>query len=121
MPTAVRSWTVGELRLIRLLQQELCARWGQCFASAQAAVLLADGIGIHPHRLTYCEGYASLPDAPAPFRHAWCLLNDQVWDPTPQLQAGSTTYAGREIPTELLKHTVERRGVWESAACGDVP
>lgn len=119
MPAAVREWTVGERRVIRLLEQEIHPRWGQCFASAQAAALLAEQIGIHPHHLVYCEGHASLPGATAPFRHAWCLLNGQVWDPIPTIGSAGTTYLGREIPLGTLARAADHARAWGPAACGD--
>lgn len=116
MPAALRDWTVGERRLIQILEQELNVRWGQCYASAQAATLLAERIGIHPHRLAYCEGVASLQGASVPFRHAWCLLNGQVWDPTPQMAARRATYVGREIPLETVKQAAQFARAWGPAA-----
>jgi hypothetical protein len=121
MAAAVRDWSAGEHRLIRLVEHGLQAPWGHCFSSAQRATLLANGFGAKSHAFVYCEGFASSPELPAPFAHAWCLLNGQVWDPTPQFRELQVEYFGREIPSADLRRAVSRRQAWGPVMFGPLP
>ncbi|MGH2349897.1 MAG: hypothetical protein ACRDFT_10600 [bacterium] len=121
MAAAVREWSAGERRLIRLVEHRLRAPWGHCFGSAQRATLLAEALGTGRHEFVYCEGFASTPDLPAPFAHAWCLLNGQVWDPTPQFRELRVEYFGREITTAYLRRAVARRQAWGPVMLSPLP
>ncbi|HEY3249076.1 MAG TPA: hypothetical protein VGK88_12410 [bacterium] len=120
MPDGLRAWSPTERRLIALITRCIDPVWGECYSTAQRAALVAAELGSESHRLAYCEGFASLPSLPAPFAHAWCLLNGQVWDPTPWFR-GKTEYYGSEIPTNLLQRAVARRRAWGPVMLSPLP
>lgn len=121
MPASTRAWSAGERRLIRLVERRLHAPWGHCFSSAQRAALLASELGPGPHELLYCEGFACAPGLAVPFAHAWCLLNGQVWDPTPQFRGVRMEYFGQEIPTPRLRQAVAHRRAWGPVMLSPLP
>jgi len=121
MPAAIRPWSPSERRLIGLVERGVHAPWGHCFSSAQRATLLASELGPGPHELLYCEGFARSPGLAVPFAHAWCLLNDQVWDLTPQFRDLRMEYFGQEISTPRLHHAVARRRAWGPVMLSALP
>ncbi len=121
MPHHRRRWSRVERRLMALVDRSVNPQWGECYSAAQRAALTAAALDLGAHHLVYCEGYVSFPSIPVPFAHAWCLLNGQVWDPIPLFADRRAEYFGREVPLDVLRRTVARRGAWGPILLSSLP